>query len=237
MRVDELAHGAGLEFHRLARVRIDQLHPDVAAAAEVHALLLRALAEQRRRYVANPHNLGDGDAENRLDVIADLRDPAARLAAGDDMGERRGSVVQVGAAWRRDQVGKELRERGRGQKRVGEAGFQAEDDAVGVAGRHRHRTATDARQHEMRVSSHERTGAKGRQHAAVIVNPSGEICPRADCRPHLDIAAREREHAGCARGAAGLIDPLDLFMRDAEIAAERRRLVDRLLELLLRAER
>src|SRR5205807_3925540 len=129
VRVDELAHGARLEFHRLARVRIDQLHPDVAAAAEVHALLLRALAEQRRRYVANPHNLGDGDAENRLDVIADLRNPAARLAAGDDMGERRGSVVQVGAAWRRDQVGKELRERGRGQKRVGEAGFQAEDDA------------------------------------------------------------------------------------------------------------
>ena len=89
----------------------------------------------------------------------------------------------------------------------------------------------------MRVSCHERTGAKGRQHAAVIVNPSGEICPRADCRPHLDIAAREREHAGCARGAAGLIDPLDLFMRDAEITAERRRLVDRPLELLLRAER
>ena len=44
--VDQLAHRARLDLHRLARVGIDELHPYVASAAEVHALLVRALAEQ-----------------------------------------------------------------------------------------------------------------------------------------------------------------------------------------------
>ena len=110
MGVDELAHRAGLEVHRLARVRVDKLDPDVAAAAEVHALLVRAFSEQRGCDVADPHHLRDGDAENLLDVIADLRNAAAGLAAGDDVGKRSRAVIQPRAARRGDQVGQELGE-------------------------------------------------------------------------------------------------------------------------------
>ena len=80
MRVDQLAHGAGLDLHRLPAVRVDELRPDVAGPAKMHALLVAALAEERGRDVADAHHLGDGDAEHALDVIADRWDAAARLA-------------------------------------------------------------------------------------------------------------------------------------------------------------
>src|SRR5260370_327675 len=48
----------------------------------MHALLLRALAEQRGRDVADSHHLGHRDAEHVLNVVADRWDAAARLAGG-----------------------------------------------------------------------------------------------------------------------------------------------------------
>ncbi len=60
---------------------------------------------------------------------------------------------------------------------------------------------------------------------------------RAHRRPRLHIAAREREHAGRAGGAAGLVDALDLVGSDAQVAAERRLLVERLPQLGLGRKR
>src|SRR5439155_12048866 len=68
--VDQLADRAGLDLHGLATLGVDQLHPHVARAAEVHALLVGALPEERRRDVADAHHLGHGHAEDPLDVIA-----------------------------------------------------------------------------------------------------------------------------------------------------------------------
>src|SRR5439155_17267993 len=93
--VDQLAHRARLDLHRLARVGIDELHPYVASAAEVHALLVRALAEQRRRDVADAHDLGHSDAQNALDVIADGGYAAAGFAAGHDVRQRDPARLRV----------------------------------------------------------------------------------------------------------------------------------------------
>ncbi|TMD27230.1 MAG: hypothetical protein E6I92_06950 [Chloroflexi bacterium] len=52
-----------------------------------------ALPEERRRDVADAHHLGHGHAEDPLDVIANLRDAAARFAAGDHVGEARPALT------------------------------------------------------------------------------------------------------------------------------------------------
>src|SRR4029077_9329384 len=57
-RVGHLTHRTRLYLHRFSLFWIDQLDPYVPAAAKVHALLMRALAEQRRRDVADAHHLG-----------------------------------------------------------------------------------------------------------------------------------------------------------------------------------
>src|SRR5205823_11662706 len=105
VRIDHLARGAGLDGHRLARVRVDHLHPDVSSAAEMHALLVRALAEQRWRDVAYAHHLVDGSAEHRLDVVAHHWNATTRLATRDRVPQRRDRLPRL-----LDPVGKVLGE-------------------------------------------------------------------------------------------------------------------------------
>src|SRR5439155_26570142 len=62
------------------------------------------------------------------------------------------------------------------------------------------------------------------------------IAARSHHGPGLHVAARGGEHAGRTCGAAGLVHALDLLGGDAEVAAERRRLVERLAQLILGRE-
>src|SRR5260370_27905437 len=89
----------------------------------------------------------------------------------------------------------------------------------------------------MRVPRDEWPSAESREDAAVVVDAGREVGARADDRPGLNVRMRQREHAGRAGGAAGLVHALDLRRRDAEVAPEWRSVVDRVLELLFRAER
>src|SRR5207245_10480088 len=82
----------------------------------------------------------------------------------------------------------------------------------------------------------ERSGAEGREHAAVVVNAGGEVRASTNRRPGLDVGSAQGEDAGRAGGAAGLIYALDLRRRHAQVAPERGRLVHRLLELGFGAE-
>ena len=66
-------------FARAAR-RIDQLEMNEAAAAEMHARLVLALAPQRNRNVADAHRFGDARAPRRLELGAHRRFAAARFA-------------------------------------------------------------------------------------------------------------------------------------------------------------
>ena len=228
MGVGKLADCAGLDGHGLARIRVHQLRPYVPAAAEVHALPPRAFAEQRRRDVADTHHLVDECAGDRFDVIAHRRNAAAWLATGDDVRERFDVFTP-----RLQPVRKVLRERRRGEQRVEDAGAHAEQDAVRVARPEGDHAGSDSRQHEIGVAGDERPRAERRQHAVVVMDSGRVVGARADGRPHLDVAWRESEHARRARRAAGLVNALDALFGHAEVGAEGRQLVDRLLEVCL----
>ena len=104
----------------------------MAAAAKVHALLVRTLAEQRRRDVADAHDLGHRHSQNTLNVIADRGYTAPGLAPRDDMRQGDGARLLVGLL---EPVGQELGERRGREQGVGEARAQSEDDPLGVAWR------------------------------------------------------------------------------------------------------
>ena len=76
----ELARGAVVQLHGGARLGVDQLGVDEAARAEVHAVLLLALAPERHADVADAHRLGDPRAPALLELRAEGRLAAARLA-------------------------------------------------------------------------------------------------------------------------------------------------------------
>src|SRR5689334_21563084 len=84
MRVDQLSRGAILHAERLARVGVDQLDVDQPLGREMHARLLRALTPERRRDVADAHDLVDLGAPRALELAAKALFAAARLAADDD---------------------------------------------------------------------------------------------------------------------------------------------------------
>src|SRR5437763_11829524 len=94
VREDELAPRAVAKLDRLARLGVDQLDVDEPAGAEVHAVLLLALAEERRPDVADAHRLGDPRAPTLLELGAERGLAAAGLARDEDPPDARG--LQVG---------------------------------------------------------------------------------------------------------------------------------------------
>src|SRR5262245_58935285 len=80
---NELPLGAVLERQRLGRSGVDQLGVHEAARAEMHSVLLLALAPERRADVADAHRLCDARAPAILQLRAEGRLAAARLA-GDE---------------------------------------------------------------------------------------------------------------------------------------------------------
>ena len=79
----ELAGGAVVDRDRRARRWVDELRVDEAARAEVHAVLLLALAPERDADLAHAHRLRDGRVPALLEPGAEGGLAAARLA-GDE---------------------------------------------------------------------------------------------------------------------------------------------------------
>src|SRR5215467_1800078 len=233
-RVNHLADGARLDHHRLSCVEVDELGPDLAGATEVHSLLMRALAEQRRRHVSDAHDLGDGCAQCGLDVVADRRYATARFTAGDDVDQCRGARVHLALL---QSIGDVLSEGRRGQECVGKAGPEAEENPVCVAGRHRNGADSKARQHEVRVPGHERAGPERGQHAVMVVDAGRVVAARSYPGPRLDVGGREGDDARISGSTAGLVDAFDRAWRDADVGPEGGLLVDRPLEVVFRSER
>src|ERR671937_309088 len=84
VRQHQLAAHTVAERARIAGLGIDHLCVDEAARAEVHAVLLLALAPERDADVADPHRLGDLRAPAVLELRAERRLAAARLAGDED---------------------------------------------------------------------------------------------------------------------------------------------------------
>ena len=84
---------------RLAGSRVDQLRVDEAARAQVHAVLLLALAPERDADVADAHRLGHARAPALLELRAERRLAAAGLARDEHALDAR--AAQVEAALRR----------------------------------------------------------------------------------------------------------------------------------------
>jgi hypothetical protein len=84
MRQHELARRAVRELDRRPGLGVDQLGKDESARAEVHAVLLFALAEERRADVADPHCLGDLCAPTFFEPRAERRLASAGLTRNED---------------------------------------------------------------------------------------------------------------------------------------------------------
>ena len=96
--------------------RVDQLGMDEAARAEVHAVLLLALAPERDADVADAHRLGHLRAPPRLELRAERRLAAARLARDEHALDRRAREVEAALVRPLDQV---RRVRRREHRRLG----------------------------------------------------------------------------------------------------------------------
>ena len=95
VRQHQLAGGAVLHRDRDARLGVDQLRVDEAARAEVHPVLLLALAPERHADVADPHRLGHARAPAMLEHRAEGRLPASRLAGHEHALDARPAEVEV----------------------------------------------------------------------------------------------------------------------------------------------
>ena len=95
VREHELAGRAVLHRDRGAGLGVDQLGVDEAARAEVHAVLLLALAPQRDADVADAHRLGHARAPALLELRAERRLAAAGLAGDEHALDARAAQVEA----------------------------------------------------------------------------------------------------------------------------------------------
>ena len=141
VREHELAGRAVLELERRAGLRVDQLGVDEAARAEVHPVLLLALAPERDADVADAHRLGDPRAPALLELRAERRLAAARLARDEHALDARAAQVEVPLGGPLDEVRGVRRREHRG---LGPQQLDRPHQPLGVAGADRDVAEPDA---------------------------------------------------------------------------------------------
>jgi len=124
---DELAGRAVVHRDRRLGGGVDELGVDEAARAEVHAVLVLALAPQRDADVADAHGLGDLRAPAALEHRAEGGLAATGLAGDEDALDGRavevgGALEEMGGVGRRDHDRVGLQQEDRGEQAVGIAG-------------------------------------------------------------------------------------------------------------------
>ena len=169
VREDELALGSVLQLARLAGLGIDELQVHEAVRAEVHSVLLLALAEERRADVAHAHGLGHLRAPALLELLAEGGLAAARLARDEDaLDARLAQVVALGEV--------------RGIRRREDDGLRLQrldrpDQALGVSGSDRDVHEPDALERGQRRARDERAGVVGRDDPLAGLDARSRVAP------------------------------------------------------------
>ena len=208
---------------------LDQLGVDEAARAEVHSVLLLALAPERHADVADAHRLGHLRAPALFQLRAKGRLAAAGLAGHEDALDARSGEIevlcQVRGVRRRQHHGLGLEER------------HGANETLGVPGSNRDVRQSDALEGGERRAGDEGPGVVGGDDALAGRDARGRIAP-CRCRdPVVEVAGSQRDVAGRAGRSARRVDPNDLRRRRAEMRADRVAGRARLLQLALVRER
>ena len=208
----ELAGGAVLHRHGLAGLGVDELGMDEAVGAQVHAVLLLALAPEADADVADPHRLGHARAPAGLELGAELRLSAAGLARDEDALDARAVEVAL------DEIGGVRRRRHHGLR---PQQLDRLDQAVGVAGADRDVGEAEPVEGGERGAGHERAGVVGADDALAGLDAGGGVAARRAGHPVLEVLRGERDVARRAGGAAGGVDAHDLVRLGAQVRADR----------------
>src|SRR3954471_3089433 len=225
----ELALGAVVHGDRVAGARIDQLGVDEPARAEVHPVLVLALAPQRDADVADAHRLGHLRAPALLELRAERGLAAAGLAGHEDpLHAAVGEVVLLG---RVGGVG------GREHRALRRKQLHRAEQALGVAGADGDVGQADALERGERGAGREPAPVVGGADALAGLDPRRPVAVGRAGDPVLEVARGERDVARGTRRAAGAVDPHDLGRVGGEVRAERALGRDGVAQLLLGGQR
>ena len=170
-----------------ARLGVDQLGVDEAARAEVHPVLLLALAPERDADVADPHRLGHPRAPAFLEPRAEGRLAAAGLARDEHaLDARAPEIVALG------EVG---RVRRRQHRRLRPQLLDRADEPIGVPGADRDVGEADPVEGGERRAGDERPGVVGRDDPLARCDPGRGVAARGAGDPVVEVAGRERDVA------------------------------------------
>ena len=210
----ELARGAVLDRARRAGLGVDQLGVDEAAGAEVHPVLLLALAPERDPDVADSHRLGDARAPARLELGAEGGLAAAGLAGDQDPLDARRREVDAAVGRRtrpgaRRRTASAPRPRGRSSS-IAAAAARCCPVPTGMWQRPMRSNGVERR------AGHERAGVVGRDDPLACRDARGGVAARRARDPVGEVAGGQRDVARRAGRAARRVDADDL------VAAPRR---------------
>ena len=204
----ELARGAVVDLDRLAGCRVDQLGVDEAAGAEVHAVLLLALAPERDADVADPHRLGHARAPAVLELGAEGGLAAAGLAGDEHPLDAGAGEVDAALGRPLDQVGGVG---GRERRGLGPQQLDRLHQPLGVAGADRDVAEADAVERR-RARRRRRTArrCRSRRGAGRPRRPRRRSCAPSRSTQLSRSSRGQRDVARRAGGAAGRVDADDL---------------------------
>ena len=191
VREDELAFGSVVQLARLARLGIDELHVHEAVRAEVHPVLLLALAEERRADVADAHCLGHLRAPALLELGAEGRLAAARLSRDEDAPDAR--LAQVVA------LGQVRGIRRREDDCVGLQRLDRPDQALGVAGSDRDVHEPDALEGGERCAGDERARVVRGDDPLAGLDARCRVAARRAGHPVLDVGRQSAGYSSARR--------------------------------------
>ena len=183
---------------------VDQLRVDEAASAEMHAVLLLALAPQRDADVADAHRLGDPRAPAVLELRPERRLAAARLAR--DQHAPDAGAAQVVPRSRPSIGGVRRRQRGR----LGLEQLDRAHQPLAVAGADRDVAEADALERGERGAGDERAGVVGRHDALAGRDAGRRVAAGGAGDPVLDVGGGQRDVARRPGRAARRVDAHDL---------------------------
>ena len=186
---------------------------DEAARAEMHPVLLLALAPERDADVADPHRLGHLRAPALLEPRAERGLAAAGLAGDEDTLDARVAEVVVLGQVRR--IGRRQHGRLRAQP------LDRLHEPVGVARADGDVAETDPVEGGERGAGDERPGVVGRDDPLAGADPGGGVAARRAGDPVVEVTGRERDVARLAGRAARRVDPDELVRLRAEMRPER----------------
>ncbi len=184
--------------------------------AEMHAVLLLALAPERDPDVADAHRLGDARAPALLEPRSQGGFASTRLAGDQNPPDARAPQVGAACGGPLQQV-RSVRRRQHG--RFGPKELDRPDEPLGVPRADRDVTQADPVERGQGGAGDERPGVVGRHDALPGRDTGGRIAARRAGDPVVEIAGGQGDVARGPRGAARRVDPHDVRAVDAQVCA------------------